>query len=193
MGLPYHQAAIRPTELPRRERGSGLFAQSSGARSFLRYGYGDLLTEDRRYGVIHRIWPGTQRLLLWGDPAFAAAYGRAIELLRQSGLRNLRAAVVQGPQGIRPARRTRRLCRRIAAPGRRRFREVPLHVPALGPAALQPRCRAADLAAAASPGLWTRRGRGGNGAGPREPHPAFVHHGAYCRRPPTTTTGPRCT
>ena len=77
MGLPYHQAAIRPTELPTRPRGTGLFAQSSGARSFLRYGYGDLLTEDRKYGILHRIWPGTQRVLLWGDPKFAAAYSRA--------------------------------------------------------------------------------------------------------------------
>jgi hypothetical protein len=41
---------------------------SAGTRSFLRYGYGDLLREDREWGVLHRIWPGTQRLLLWGDP-----------------------------------------------------------------------------------------------------------------------------
>ena len=77
MGLPYHQAAIRPTELPTRARGTGAFAQSNGARSFLRYGYGDLLTEDRKYGIFHRIWPGTQRLFLWGDPVFAAGYSRA--------------------------------------------------------------------------------------------------------------------
>jgi hypothetical protein len=76
LGLPYHQAWIRPTELPKRERGEGLFARSAGARSFLRYGYGDLLDEQRRYGILHRIWPGTQRVLLWGDPEFAAAYGR---------------------------------------------------------------------------------------------------------------------
>jgi hypothetical protein len=76
MGLPYHQAWIRPTELPKRERGEGLFARSAGARSFLRYGYGDLLDEQRRYGILHRIWPGTQRVLLWGDPVFAAAYAR---------------------------------------------------------------------------------------------------------------------
>jgi len=77
MGMPYHQAAIRPTELPTRTRGGGAFAQSNGARSFLRYGYGDLLTEGRKYGIFHRIWPGTQRLFLWGDPVFAAGYSRA--------------------------------------------------------------------------------------------------------------------
>lgn len=77
MGLPYHQAAIRQTEQPRTARGGGAFAQSNGARSFLRYGYGDLLTEDRKYGILHRIWPGTQRVLLWGDPVFASSYSRA--------------------------------------------------------------------------------------------------------------------
>src|SRR5262249_54835659 len=36
-----------------------------------------LLCEDRKYRVLFRMWPGTQRMLLWGDPAMAAAYGRA--------------------------------------------------------------------------------------------------------------------
>ena len=77
MGLPYHQAGIRPVELPRPSRADqGFFSRSSGSRSFLRYGYGDLLAEDRRFDVVHRMWPGTQRMLLWGDPLFASAYGR---------------------------------------------------------------------------------------------------------------------
>ena len=77
MGLGYMQGAIRPQEMPPREANDkGFFAKSSGSRRFLRYGYGDLMTEDRKYGVLHRIWPGTQRLLLWGDPEMAAAYGR---------------------------------------------------------------------------------------------------------------------
>jgi hypothetical protein len=78
MGLPYHQASIRSLEQPPRGQADrGFFAQSNGSRRFLRYGYGDLLTVNRRHGVYYRIWPGTQRLLLWGDPAMAAAYGRA--------------------------------------------------------------------------------------------------------------------
>jgi hypothetical protein len=85
LGLPYHQAAIRPTELPKREKGRGLFAQSEGARSFLRYGYGDLLQEGRPYGIVHRVWPGTQRVLLWGDPVLAAAYGRAMSFCGSLG------------------------------------------------------------------------------------------------------------
>ncbi len=77
MGLPYHQADIRPTEIPTGQPGQRLYTLSEGSRSFIRYGYGDLLNVERKFGVYHRIWPGTQRLLLWGDPVFAAAYSRA--------------------------------------------------------------------------------------------------------------------
>jgi hypothetical protein len=65
-GLPYHQASLRPDERVSPARGL-----------LLRYGFGDLFREDRPYGIFHRIWPGTQRMLLWGDPKFAAAYSRA--------------------------------------------------------------------------------------------------------------------
>ena len=99
LGLPYHQAAIRPNELPQRERGSGPFAQSEGARSFLRYGYGDLLREDRRYSVVHRVWPGTQRLLLWGDPLFAAAYGRAASFCGSQGCEIFEPLSFKGRKG----------------------------------------------------------------------------------------------
>jgi hypothetical protein len=81
MGLPYMQGAIRAQEMPpRNARDNGFFSRSSGSRSFLRYGYGDLLAENRRSGVLHRMWPGTQRL-------------RArVELLWQQRRGNLRAA-----------------------------------------------------------------------------------------------------
>jgi hypothetical protein len=105
MGMPYHQAAIRELEMPHRERGdSALMALSTGSRSFLRYGYGDLMREDRRYGVLHRIWPGTQRLLLWGDPVSAAAYSRAftfcggdgVELFEPLGFKGRRGSGIAG-------------------------------------------------------------------------------------------------
>src|SRR5574340_1336181 len=87
MGLSYHQAEIRELERPPRDReDQGHMALSSGSRRFLRYGYGDLLREDRRYGVWHRIWPGTQRQLLWGDPALAAGYGRASSFCGSDGI-----------------------------------------------------------------------------------------------------------
>ena len=99
MGLPYHQAAIRPTEMPVRAKGKGAFSASEGARSFLRYGYGDLLTEKSRYGIVHRIWPGTQRLLLWGDPAFAAGYGRAMSFCGSRGAEIFEPLSFKGREG----------------------------------------------------------------------------------------------
>ncbi|MCC7372282.1 MAG: hypothetical protein IT306_27960 [Chloroflexi bacterium] len=81
LGLPGHQAAIRPTEsAPRRLDGDhfvqGLMNRSHFDLSYTRYGYADFLEEGRTFGVYYRIWPGTQRILLWGSPAFAAGYGR---------------------------------------------------------------------------------------------------------------------
>ncbi len=79
LGLPYHQADIRAVEHAGQATGehARLMAMSAGTRRFTRYGYADLLTEDRPYGILFRIWPGTQRLLLWGDPVTGRAYGRA--------------------------------------------------------------------------------------------------------------------
>jgi hypothetical protein len=77
LGLPYHQADIRPLEKPRQGRTAlGFDALTAASRRFTRYGYGDFLKERRSYGVLFRVWPGTQRLLLWGDPAMAAGFGR---------------------------------------------------------------------------------------------------------------------
>lgn len=77
MGLPYHQSAIRNREYPKNPGRSDRERISAGSRSFLRYSYGDLLTKDKDYKVIFRIWPGTQRVLLWGDPELAAGYARS--------------------------------------------------------------------------------------------------------------------
>jgi hypothetical protein len=100
MGLPYMQGAIRRQEMPpRNARNTGFFSRSSGARSFLRYGYGDLLAEDRRYGVLHRMWPGTQRLLLWGDPEMAAGYGRISSFCGSVGLELMEPLSFKGRRG----------------------------------------------------------------------------------------------
>ncbi len=77
MGPPYHQSAIRNKEYPPEVARSDREQLSEGSRKFLRYSYGDLLTKDKDYKVIYRIWAGTQRVLLWGDPEFAAGYGRS--------------------------------------------------------------------------------------------------------------------
>lgn len=76
MGLPYHQAAIRQHEMPPEHEVPSAMSFSEGSRRFVRYSYGDLLASDRNYTVSFRIWPGTQRILLWGDPALAGGYGQ---------------------------------------------------------------------------------------------------------------------
>jgi hypothetical protein len=99
MGLAYHQAAIRELEMPPREKVEGTFALSAGSRRFLRYGYGDLLIEKRKYGVLHRIWPGTQRVLLWGDPALAAGYGRYASFCGSAGVELCEPLTFKGRMG----------------------------------------------------------------------------------------------
>ena len=87
LGLPYQPASIRELEMPPKEPATGGFFQlSSGARRFLRYSYGDLFKKVRPYGVFFRIWPGTQRVLLWGDPKLAAGDGRAMTLCGSLGV-----------------------------------------------------------------------------------------------------------
>ena len=99
LGMAYHQAEIREIERPKTAEGAGLMKLSSGSRSFLRYGYGDLLKEDRRYSVMHRIWPGTQRLLLWGDPVTGAAYGRAFSFCGSDGFELMEPLTFKGRRG----------------------------------------------------------------------------------------------
>jgi hypothetical protein len=98
MGMPYLQAAIREQEIPHGER-TGLMALSTGERSFTRYSYADLMREDRRYSVIHRIWPGTQRLLVWGDPVFASACARAFSVGGSSGVEIMEPLSFKGRRG----------------------------------------------------------------------------------------------
>jgi hypothetical protein len=88
LGLPYQPSSIRETEMPPKEptKAGSLFELSSGARRFLRYSFGDLFKKKRRYEVYFRIWPGTQRVLLWGDPALAAADGRAMTISTSLGV-----------------------------------------------------------------------------------------------------------
>ncbi|HEY1663606.1 MAG TPA: twin-arginine translocation signal domain-containing protein [Verrucomicrobiae bacterium] len=100
MGLPYMQGAIRPQEMPpKNTHDSGFFARSTGSRSFTRYGYADLLVENRRYGVVHRIWPGTQRHLLWGDPEMAKAYGQVANFCGSNGVELLEPLHFKGRKG----------------------------------------------------------------------------------------------
>jgi hypothetical protein len=100
LGMPYHQADIREIEVPKAgKQTSRLMNLSEGSRSFMRYGYGDLLREDRSFNVVHRIWPGSQRLLLWGDPVTGAAYSRAFEFCGSDGVDLMEPLTFKGRRG----------------------------------------------------------------------------------------------
>jgi len=99
MGLPYLQASIRALELPREDRAEPLMSLSTGSRNHMRYSFGDVLREDRRYGVLHRVWPGTQRLLLWGDPVYAAQMGRAFSDCGADGVEFMEPLSFKGRKG----------------------------------------------------------------------------------------------
>jgi hypothetical protein len=100
LGMPYHQADIRALEVPDpKKKTSTLMNLSEGSRSFMRYGYGDLLKENRSYRVLHRIWPGTQRLLLWGDPVTQAAYAKAFSFSGSAGAELMEPLSFKGRRG----------------------------------------------------------------------------------------------
>ena len=92
MGLPGHQIAIR--ELERTQPSS-----TPQARAFTRYGYGDYLAEDRAYGTYFRLWPGKDRVVLWGDPAIIAGYGRYSSFCGALGLEMCEPMSFKGRQG----------------------------------------------------------------------------------------------
>jgi hypothetical protein len=48
---------------------------------------------------VHRIWPGTQRLLLWGDPLFAAAYARQFTFCGSAGVEIFEPLSFKGRKG----------------------------------------------------------------------------------------------
>ncbi|HXY69748.1 MAG TPA: hypothetical protein VEH62_09885 [Gemmatimonadales bacterium] len=100
LGLPYHQAAIRELEMPvAGRRGAGLMTLSEGARSFTRYGYADFLRDDRDYSIRPRVFSGTQRLLAWGDPAWAAAYARSFGFCGMTGADLMEPLTCRGRRG----------------------------------------------------------------------------------------------
>jgi hypothetical protein len=97
-GIGYHQADIRATEYPR-EGVTGTFAVSNGARNFTRYGYGDFYQEDFGLKLLYRVWPGTQRHLLWADPALASGYGRSANFCGAAGMEIMEPLFFKGREG----------------------------------------------------------------------------------------------
>jgi hypothetical protein len=97
-GLGYHQADIRATEYPR-EGVTGTFAVSNGARNFTRYGYADFYQKDFGVELLYRVWPGTQRHLLWADPALASGYGRSANFCGAAGMEIMEPLFFKGREG----------------------------------------------------------------------------------------------
>jgi len=133
LGMPYHQAAIREDEM--RQARPDEPRNAATMRRFLRYGYGDYLKDDRKYGIIHRVWPGTQRHLLWATPpwppATAAHSASPAAWASSCSSRSPSRAAWQ-----RPARRPQCVRRQIARP-EVRLSKIRLPVSCLGPAGLQ--------------------------------------------------------
>jgi hypothetical protein len=98
-GLAYHQTDIR-----RREKGNIEFIEPetgvfTTTRVYTRYGYGDFLPENKDWEVLHRIWPGTQRFLLTGDPALSAGYGEIFSYCGSQGVERLDPLTFKGRRG----------------------------------------------------------------------------------------------
>jgi hypothetical protein len=101
MGLGYHQADIRPAEFnrPAKPGDTDTMTISSNQRRFTRYGYSDLFVEGRPYGVLHRLWPGSQRHLMWGDPALVSGFSRAASFCGSLGLDVMEPLTFKGREG----------------------------------------------------------------------------------------------
>jgi hypothetical protein len=98
--LGYHQADIRELEIPTPGRmEQGVFNVSNGERRFTRYGYADLYQEGRSYGILYRLWPGTQKHLLSADPAWASALGRAASFCGAAGVEICEPLTFKGREG----------------------------------------------------------------------------------------------
>ena len=107
MGLPYHQTTIRTREEAKpMQRGHEMNGVTEFTRRFTRYGYADFLAEDRTVDLMFRVWPGTQKLLLWGDPEIARGYGRLATFGNARGVDFCEPLYFKGRKGSgKPGRR----------------------------------------------------------------------------------------
>jgi len=98
--LGYNQADIREVEIPQPgHEGTGPMSISNGARRFTRYGYADYFQQGSQAKILYRLWPGTQRHLLSGDPEMAAAYGRTSHFCGAAGLDICEPLTFKGREG----------------------------------------------------------------------------------------------
>lgn len=69
MGLPFH-----PTHTNR-----------ITDNNYRRHGYADMLNYEEHYKVFYRIWGGTTRVLLWGDPEYAKRFAASTHIHNGAG------------------------------------------------------------------------------------------------------------
>lgn len=65
MGLPYHATENNSWDI---------------GREYRRYGYWDLLHQDRPYKVLYRLWFGSQKIFLWGDLGYVDRFAESCQL-----------------------------------------------------------------------------------------------------------------
>ncbi len=98
--LGYNQADIRALEIPDPAHvENGPFSLSGGARLFTRYGYADFLQKGSKTRLLFRLWPGSQRHLLSGDPELCAAYGRTSSFCGAAGIDLMEPLTFKGREG----------------------------------------------------------------------------------------------
>ncbi len=172
VGMPYHQAAIRELELPHVEPGLDPFsALSLGSRNHTRYGYADFMREDRPYGVMFRVFPGTHKFLLWGDPVSAAAHARAFQFCGSDGAELLEPLAFKGRRGSGIAGGRCAYLDPAASPAPD-WEKLPLHLSPVGAPPLQPLVRSRRLAAPAARAVQRGCAACRSRSGRRDAHPA---------------------
>jgi hypothetical protein len=98
--LGYNQADIRALEIPKPDHvESGPFSLSGGARLFTRYGYADFFQQGSKSQLLFRLWPGSQRHLLSGDPELCAAYARTSHFCGAAGIDLMEPLTFKGREG----------------------------------------------------------------------------------------------
>ena len=98
--LGYQQADIRALEIPNPNHvENGPFSLSGGSRLFTRYGYADFFQQGSKTQLLFRLWPGSQRHLLSGDPELCAAYAQTSHFCGAAGIDLMEPLTFKGREG----------------------------------------------------------------------------------------------
>ncbi len=98
--LGYNQADIRELEIPEPEpHGNRRFQREQWRPAIYALWLCRLLAQGSRYQLLFRLWPGTQRHLLSGDPEMAAAFGRTSSFCGAAGLDIMEPLTFKGREG----------------------------------------------------------------------------------------------